>query len=575
MAWLKRGKEKTTEEVFLRNIGANSLNEINTWFKKSYAGEYRIDGIKEAVSLAKRFKEKKVRIVGDYDGDGVNATVILFLAFKWAGFKDVSYRIPKRFTEGFGINEKIIDEIDEGLVITCDNGIAQLSSIQKAKDKGLTVIIIDHHLPVSKDDKVILPPADVIIDPNAIEGSADFNGYCGAGLSYRFACELLNNEKKYCYKLLGYAAIGTVTDVMELREENYVFVRNGLKILKDPRYITSGLYALISAFGLTHHLRASDIGFKIGPAINAASRMKNDGAKNAVELLIFNGSYPEAVSMAEKLVETNNARKELKKTLLKKAHNLIEEECLFGDVPLIIYIPYAKEYGVDTVEGIIGIVAGSLCEEYKVPVIVFSDSLDGCIKGSARACGNYNMKQELDKCADLLLHYGGHEGAAGLSVQEENISLLKDRLMENVSGFKMENVNDTYYDLEIEASDIPDVIDELSNFEPFGQGNADIVFKVNQFSVIPRYGTYKKLIGEDNSIVKIYSNNTTAIGFDMADGMHNIEQPKILDLIGTLSNNYFRGEIEHQLEFIDFKLKETKCIETPLANRLKKMAMFK
>ncbi len=568
MAWIKKGEESSVKDVFLRNIGASSLEEVNGWFKKSYAYEYRIDRLKEAVSFAREYMNKPVTIVGDFDSDGVTSTTILYKALTWAGFKNVRFRIPKRFSEGFGINLSIINEIKEGLVITCDNGIAQVDAIKAAKDKGLAVIIIDHHQPVIEEGKIILPPADIIIDPNALEGSADFCGYCGAGLSYRFACEMLERDKVKCVQLLGLAAIGTVADVMELREENYVFVRNGLKYLLDSRVCPSGLFALISALGLNRHISAADIGFKIGPTINAASRMKDDGATDAVNLLIFKGSYPEAIGMAEKLIALNEERKEAKKEGLRLAHEMIEDECLFGDIPLVLYLPGIKE-------GIAGIIAGNLCEEFKVPAVVLTDAKDGSLKGSARSCGNYDIKAELDKCADLLLRYGGHTGAAGLSLKKEIFEALRARLNENATSFVFESASDIFYDLEISASQIPSMIEELDKYEPFGEGNAHIVFKVNDFSVVPRYGAYKKLMGADESIVKIYASQVTAIGFDMAKKMEKIAQPKLLNLVGTLSDNYFNGSVEHQIEFCDFVQSDVKKVATPLAERLKAMATAK
>ena len=567
MTWLKRGIESTLEEVFMRNIGVSSLEEVNDWFRKSNACGYRIDRMDEAVELAKGFKDQQVTIVGDYDGDGVTSTSILYLALKMAGFKHIRYRIPKRFSEGFGINMAIIDEISEGLVITCDNGVAQPEAINAAKAKGLTVIIIDHHEPIVENGTIVLPDADIIIDPNAIEGSADFNGYCGAGLSYKFALALLGNDRKKCRHLLSLAAIGTVTDVVELRQENYVFVRNGLAMLTNPTCTTTGAYALVSAFNLTRHISEGDIGFKIGPALNAASRMQDDGAMEAVELLTFDGDYVAAIALAEKLVAKNEQRKIAKKDGMDKVQDIININCMFSDVPLVIYVP-------DICEGVIGILAGNICEEYQVPAIVLTDSNDpDVLKGSARACGNYNMKQELDKCSSLLLRYGGHAGAAGLSLKRENVDALREMLNVNAEGYSFEDAGDVGYDLEIKASDIPNVLKELSRFAPFGAGNDQIVFKIDDFSLVPRYGAYKKLMGADESIVKLFSSNSIAIGFGMGERMKSINSPRTLSLVGVLSENYFNGSVENQVEFMDYKEKQAVKVETPLANKLKAMAM--
>ena len=568
--WKKRDERSTLKDIFLRNINASSLDDINAWFTKSYENKFFLDCIDKAVEIVKGFNNKPVTIVGDYDADGVTATSILTLALRWCGFKNVKYRIPKRFSEGFGINSTIIDEINDGLVITCDNGVAQLDAIRQAKAKGLTVVILDHHEPAVIDGVAVLPLADVIVDANA-GTKADFKGYCGAGVCLKFARALFAefglSEKLYL-KLLGLAAIGTVADVMELRGENYVFVRNGLKYLLNANFNTFGTNALIKACGCDKVLTAHDIGFKIGPVINASSRMKDDGAKDVVELLIYEGrDMSLAVSKAEKLCALNDVRKGEKRVGLEKAHEIIKENCMYGDIPLVINVPDVKE-------GVIGILAGSLCEEYKVPAIVVTETEPGILKGSARSCGNCNIKDELDKVSELLLRYGGHAGAAGLSLEASNLDAFRDALCENIAenGFEMESCDDTFYDVEIEASQIPETIEALKKYEPFGEGNSPIVFKVNGFDVIPRGNAYKSFMG-DGSIVKIYGKESTAIGFNMAEKLSGYEKPKKLELVGSLSENYFNGAVTLQIEFSDCKVINVEMIETPLAARLKDMAM--
>lgn len=564
--WTKRGSEETIEQVFLRNIGAGSLEDINNWFRKSYAGNYRIDRLNEAVNFVQRFMDMPVRIIGDYDVDGVTSVSILLKTLRACGFKDVSYRIPKRFSEGFGINSTIIDEINDGLIITCDNGIAQIDAIKQAKDKGLSVVIIDHHEPVKENNTVILPPADIIIDPNAIEGSADFNGYCGAGLCFRFACEMLGRKHPIISRLLGFAALGTVADVMELVEENYVFVRNGLKYLLDPKMTTSGLYALISSLDLSRHISAHDIGFKIGPCLNSCSRMIDDGAKKAVELLTYDDSFALAISKAEEIVELNKQRKALKEEGIKKAVSKIEQDCLFCDVPIVLKLDKIPE-------GIIGIIAGNICEDYKVPAVVLTDIGNGVLRGSARSCGNYNMKEKLDEVSDLLVKYGGHSGAAGLSIRNELFCEFSDRLHNNVSDFVNEaDTPDEKYDLEINASEIVDTISELEKYAPFGQGNNPIIFKVNNFSVNPKSGNYINMVTSSYDITKLfYKKDVVAIGFDMSSQFK--KEPKNIVLYGTLSDNYFNGKVTHQVEFTDFEFGVITKKETALASSLRKMAL--
>ena len=557
MRWIKKGTETTIKEVVLRNMGVSSTDDINAWFKKSIDNDYKIKGLKEAVEYALSFKDKKVTICGDYDADGVTSTSILYIALKRAGFTDVHFRIPKRFSEGFGINTTMIDEAGEGLIITCDNGVAQPDVINYAVDKGLAVIVTDHHEPLVVDDEVVLPNVEHIIDPNAIEGQADFNGYCGAGIAYKFSIELLG---KKCSDLLAFAAIGTVADVMQLREENYVIVRNGLNAISE-RKVCPGLSCLLSVLSIKK-CYAHDIGFGIGPVINASSRLNDDGAKDVVNLFISNDSY--AFNEAERLVNLNTKRKELGRNGLKMAKAAIEEECLFGDVPLTVYVP-----GVP--EGIIGIIAGNLCEEYKVPAIVVTDSDDDTLKGSARSPEGFNIKEALDNVSELLIKHGGHAGAAGLSLKKSDFYSFREAIKVDNYEPESENITDVYYDLEIDAKDISSALKELEKYEPFGEGNSAPVFKINAFSTSPRYGSVKKLQGENH--IKLYGASATAIGFGLYDKIKG--EPKSLDLIGKLSYNCFNGNVDEQVEFVDFNINTVEGVVTPLASRLRELATAK
>lgn len=562
MKWSKRDTSSSIADVFMRNIGISSLDEVNDWYRKYNANAYRIDGLDKAVEIISGFKSSPITIVGDYDADGITSTSILYLALRDFGCSNVKYRIPKRFSEGFGISEKIVEEIERGLVITVDNGIAQPDVIKKAKDKGLTVIVTDHHQPLVVDGKVILPEADVVIDPNAIPGSADFNGYCGAGIAYKLAVEM--NGKAASLRYLSLAGIGTVADVMTLREENYVFVRTALKNLTSFGGTTVGAYALVSALNLTRHITSKDVGFKIGPCINAASRMSDDGAKSVVELLTYNGSFESAIPLAETLISTNDRRKEAKKEGVRIAEKVISDECMYGDTPLIVNVP-----GVE--HGIIGIIAGYLCEKYKVPAIVVSE-IGGVLKGSARSCPGYNIKEMLDKCADTLVAYGGHEGAAGLTISKDGLDAFRNKIqsLDESINFVPESVEEGYYDLEIPAKDIEKTIAELEKYGPYGEGNPEIVFKVTGFSTVPQYGSFSKTMG-DGSIVKMFGKGMSALCFDAPDKLKNMKEPKKFTLYGVLSDNYFGGNVEHQVEVSEAVEEAVAKVETPLASRLKAM----
>ena len=561
MMWKKRGSYENLDEYYLGNLGVASYDDINNWFVKHYAHNYRIDRLDEAVELAKKYKDKAIRIIGDYDADGINSTSILYLGFKWAGYKNVKYRIPKRFSEGFGINEtiidEIIDEIDEGLIITCDNGLAQTKAIKKAKDHGFEVIILDHHLPETDCGLVIDSPADIVIDPSAYPDTADFSGYCGAGLCYKFAEILLDYDKTKTTKLLTLAAVGTVADVMEIREENYVIVRNGLKYMKNFQTTVPGLYAILSLASentknkkdLLKYVTSTDIGFTIGPVINAASRMDDIGANYVIEILTYEGPYENILESVKNLYDVNNMRKELQTNAIETAKEVIEEKWDGKTAPLVLYLP-----GVH--EGILGIIAGQIAESYRVPCFVLSDSEDPSkMKGSARSYGDYNVKENMDNVSRYLFVYGGHTGAGGLTVEKKNFENFKKAIQEVSKDFVVgEEEEIQYYDIEINASQIPDTIKKLDSLEPFGEGNPRPVFCIKNFEMIRKFGNYKQIMGKDMSTVKLFSKNADAIGIHLAEGFKFLDEPKTLDFLGDVEDNRYKDNVTHQVKFIDYQM---------------------
>lgn len=564
--WIKKDKLASVEEVFLRNIGQSSLDDINNWFTKSYKNGYKIEFLREAAEFALSFKDKKILIAGDFDVDGVCASAILYLGLQKTGIKNIRISIPKRETEGFGISLKTVKRaVDEkvGLIITCDNGIAQVEAINYAKHNGISVIILDHH-----EANGDLPNADYIFDPVVIKGQCDFAGYCGAGLCYKFIKELLSvagiEDKNFIGKLLAYCAIATVADVMVLREENYVFVKNGLKRLNNPSLITKGLYALVSQLNICHeNITAKEIGFKIAPVLNAQSRMSDDGAYDALKLLLIDDDYNYAKNYAEKLCQVNDKRKELQKFFKEGAEEYIRTNCLYGNVPTIIVLD-------DCPAGLVGIISGNITEKYKVPSIVLCKS-NGLLKGSGRSCGNYDLKAQLDKCSHLLEKYGGHKEAAGLSLKITNLYELTDTLLANSEDFVSEDVNEIKYDLEISVKDVPKTIELLNKFEPFGNGNPMPVFKISDFLVTPKAGKYITPVANG---MKAYSNSVCAIGFDIPTSITSLENPQKFEIVGTLSNNYFNNDVTPQIEIIDIVHKEVERKKTDLADRLHKLCLI-
>lgn len=576
MAWIKNSRGNTVKDIFLHNMNVESLDVVNSWFEKSRNNRYFIKDLRKAADIVTNFKNDKVTIIGDYDVDGQEGTSILYITLMAAGFKNVKCRIPYRFSEGYGLKPNIIDEIDGGLVLTVDNGIASIEAIDLAKKKGLTVVILDHHLSVEdKSGKAIFPDADCIVDPSAIPGS-DFSGYCGAGLAFRFAKELLDpiKDKVILDKLNVLAAIATVCDCMDLKEENYVIVRNGLKKMKYEQCCTSGLYALLQVYGINKTVNESDLGFKVGPSLNAPSRLYDKGAQLSVNQMVFEGSHSKAMQMAQKLYDINADRKNQKKDGLMKAFEIISSDSLQNDCPLIVYVP-----GVG--EGVIGILASNIVEKYKVPVIVFSDSKDpDVIKGSGRSYGDFHMKKALDYSSDFLeingkKVYGGHKGAAGMSLLKVNLSKFRNKMKEfyELNYDDNQNKDDFVYDIEISANEVPKYLAEVEKYGPWGMGNEPPVFKVTEFQALPVDGQFIKLLGSDESIVKISGKNADAIGFDMGEKFEDWRSLKHMNLIGTLSSNFFNDKKTPQIEFSDYTTIEVKKIKTDFQKNLELLAI--
>ncbi len=546
--WIKRGNCNTLEEYFLSNMKVSSLEDVNQWCIKSANNGYRIDRLEEAAILLKEFKDKKVTIVGDYDADGCTSTSILLMGLREYGFTNVSYRIPKRFSEGFGINMNIIDEIDDGLIITCDNGIAAIEEIKAAKEKGLTVIITDHHEPVVEDNSPILPPADIIVDPAAIEGSADFNGYCGAGLAYRLISQLFNNDNNIKTKYAGLAAIGTIGDVMEIREENYVIVRRGIIALSSGN-CTAGANELMKLTRAIPKLTAEKIAFQVAPTLNALSRLDDCGSTRQVELLTFDGSPKEAEKLAEYAVCQNETRKTIEKELEARADKALSSDKAKDMNPIMIMLKGAHE-------GVIGIVAGHLAEKYKKPALVFTNiKKDGTAyyKGSARTYGNFDIKNAFDNNKDLFVTYGGHKEAAGMTILPENFKLLYQKLAKDVLNYSFEADNSLSYDIEIEAKDIVTMATEQSKYEPYGQGNPKPVFLVKNFTPFIKYGAYRKELGRSGDGIKINGNGYDALNFHLGKEIMGLDEKTHFNFLGILSLNDFNGTTTAQIVFQDYQ----------------------
>ena len=425
--------------------------------------------------ITKKIEEHKpVRIIGDYDIDGICSIYILFCGLKAAG-ADVDYVVPHRINDGYGINEHLIDNaINEGIdtIVTCDNGIAAYNQVRYAKDNGITMIVTDHHdVPFEiKDDKkvYIVPPADAVINPKQADCDYPFKLLCGAGVAYKLISLLydrLGLDKKELEDYIEFMAIATVGDIVDLIDENRIVVKYGLKHIAHTK--NTGLRALIEECQLDiNNISSYHIGFVIGPCLNASGRL--DTARQAIELMLCKDNE-KAHNMAKELIALNNERKSMTEQETQKAIELVENTGLLKDRVLVIYLK-------DCHEIIAGIIAGRIKERYYRPTFVITNAEDGA-KGSGRSIEGYNMYEEINKCKNVLTKYGGHPMAAGLSLAISDIDIFRKMLNDNAILTDEDLIPKMWIDVPMPVSYANiRLVNQLKLLEPFGKGNEKPVF---------------------------------------------------------------------------------------------------
>lgn len=425
--------------------------------------------------ITKKIEEHKpVRIIGDYDIDGICSIYILFCGLKAAG-ADVDYVVPHRINDGYGINEHLIDNaINEGIdtIVTCDNGIAAYNQVRYAKDNGITMIVTDHHdVPFEiKDDKkvYIVPPADAVINPKQADCDYPFKLLCGAGVAYKLISLLydrLGFDKKELEDYIEFMAIATVGDIVDLIDENRIVVKYGLKHIAHTK--NTGLRALIEECQLDiNNISSYHIGFVIGPCLNASGRL--DTARQAIELMLCKDNE-KAHNMAKELIALNNERKSMTEQETQKAIELVENTGLLKDRVLVIYLKECHE-------SIAGIIAGRIKERYYRPTFVITNAEDGA-KGSGRSIEGYNMYEEINKCKNVLTKYGGHPMAAGLSLAISDIDIFRKMLNDNAILTDEDLIPKMWIDVPMPVSYANiRLVNQLKLLEPFGKGNEKPVF---------------------------------------------------------------------------------------------------
>ena len=431
----------------------------------------------------------KMRIIGDYDIDGVTATYILLKGFKRLGANVDTY-IPDRVADGYGIHDHLIKKaMEDGIdtIVTCDNGISASSQITYAKELGMTVVVTDHHeVPFTDNEEgrtYILPPADAIINPKQADCTYPNKNICGAVVAMKLVFALyekyrLPEEEKEDF--LEPAAIATVGDIMDLQGENRILVKEGLARL--PFTKNKGLKALIRAIGLEDQkITSYDIGFRLGPCINASGRL--DTAMRSLALL-QSEDEEEAAKLAGDLKALNDSRKALTEKGTEEAYKLIESSDLKNDRVMVVFLPECHE-------SLAGIIAGRIREKYHKPTFVLTRG-EKSLKGSGRSTENYSMYEELVKCDSLLVQYGAHPMAAGLSIEEENVEKFRQTLNDNCTLTEEDMIPKIVIDVPMPISYInEELVEQLSILEPFGKGNTKPLFAQKNLRVL-KVGIYGK-----------------------------------------------------------------------------------
>ncbi|MDO5336507.1 MAG: single-stranded-DNA-specific exonuclease RecJ [Eubacteriales bacterium] len=478
--------------------GDDKIQEYLHGSKKDLPHPGCMKGMKEALAiLIQKIHEKKpIRIIGDYDIDGVCSTYILLTGLKRTGACVDTY-IPDRVADGYGIHDHLIrkaleDKIDT--ILTCDNGIAAFHEIAFAKEQGMTVVVTDHHeIPFEDrggERSYQLPPADAIVNPHQADCPYPNKNVCGAVVAYhliQLLYEHFHISERELEMLLEFAAIATVGDVMDLQGENRILVKEGLSRLPHTKNL--GLQELIRANHLENgKISSYHIGFVIGPCINASGRL--DTAARSLALFCAK-DREEAARLAGDLVSMNTSRKALTEEGRKKAEELVENTSIANDRVLVIYLPECHE-------SLAGIIAGRIREKYYKPVFVLTRGEQG-VKGSGRSIEGYSMYEELVKCKDLMTQFGGHPMAAGLSMEEGKVELFRKRLNENCTLTEKELSPKVVIDVAMPFPYISrKLIQELSLLEPFGKGNEKPVFAQKEIQVLnPR------AFGKNRNVVKM------------------------------------------------------------------------
>ena len=533
----------------IRNKDITGKKEIDTYLhggRKDLHPASLMKGIPEAVALLTEKIQKKanIRIIGDYDIDGVCATYILLKGLTQAGAQ-VDTDIPDRIKDGYGLNRELIRRASEDgvdTIVTCDNGIAAPMEIAYAKEIGMTVIVTDHH-----ELQETIPNADVIVNPRQPDCTYPYKKLCGAAIAWKLVQELwecLGYPEEMAYgELLMFAGFATVGDVMDLTGENRILVKEGLKLLQHTSH--PGMSALIKVNELARdRLSAYHIGFVLGPCINASGRL--DTAKRAL-VLLDTEEEELAMERAAELKAMNDERKSLTEKGVEEAVAQIERGGLADDRVLVIYLP-------DCHESLAGIIAGRVRERYYRPVFVLTKG-EEAVKGSGRSIEAYSMFEEMSRCKELFLKYGGHPMAAGLSLPEDKVDEFRKRLNEGCRLTEADLTEVIHIDMALPFACVSEtLVEELALLEPFGKGNTKPVFAARNVRILE-----SRIVGKNRNVLRMKLKDESqgileGIYFNscMDEVFEKLRKKPTMHILYYPEFNEFRGERRLQIRILNY-----------------------
>ena len=501
---------------------------------------------------------ESIRIFGDYDQDGISSTMTLLDGLLYF-YDDISYDIPDRVIDGYGISDRMIDraiEANVSLIITCDNGISAIDQVKKLKENGIKVIVTDHHQVSKKEDgewvEQILPQADCVINPKRLDNTYPFDDLCGAGVAFKLIQALyqrLDGDMEYLYGLLEYVAMGTVCDVVSLTDENRIFVREGLKRINNTEKLA--IKALVEENSWNREVSAYTLGFIIGPCMNATGRLST--AKLAIDMLMED-DIEKIRTYAKKLVSLNTERKELTNIGLEKTLEIIKDKKYYNDDIIIVDVENIEE-------SICGIIAGRIKEKFNKPTIIMTESSqDGILKGSGRSIDAYNIYKEVFEIKDILESFGGHPMACGLSIKSEKVDEFRKKLNDKSKLKKDDFVNIINIDAQIPLDKLSlEFAESLQRLEPFGKDNPKAKFADKNLFI-----KNINMIGKNNNTMKMILNKNgrdiEAIKFNAQKDYKYLSDKFKANIIGNRIDavfypdiNEFNGRRNLQVKLIDIR----------------------